>query len=132
MFREGDIVSKDVGECLIPVLAFEWCGAIEHLIDQYAERPPIHSACMSASFDDFGSNVFFCSNKAVGSKVGYARFCVDGRETATTDGAIPADDHGRSAARAGLFGEIEIRKHYMSGLMEEDVYEVGEVSAGSR
>lgn len=121
MLRERDVVSKDVGEGLIPVLAFEWRGTVEHLVYQYTERPPIHCACVSTPLDHFRSDIFFGSNEAVRPKIGNTRFSVDSGETTATDGTIPTDYHGGSAARAGLFRKVKVRKHYMARLMKEDI-----------
>lgn len=72
MLREWHVIAENVSECLVPAFAFEWCGAEEHLIDQYTERPPVHCTSMTATFNDFWCNVFFCTNERVGSEVRYA------------------------------------------------------------
>lgn len=36
MLREGNIVSQDVRKGCIAVLALEWGGAEQHLVNQYA------------------------------------------------------------------------------------------------
>lgn len=77
MLRERHVIAEDVSERLIPAFALEWCGAKQHFIDQYTERPPIHCASMTATFDDFWCNVFFCADEGVGSEVRYTRFGVD-------------------------------------------------------
>lgn len=77
MLWEWHVITENVSECLVPTFALEGCGAKQHFIDQYTERPPVYSTGMTATFDDFWCNVFFCTDERVGSKVRYARFGVD-------------------------------------------------------
>lgn len=77
MLGEWDVIAQNVSERLISAFAFERCGAEEHFVDQYTERPPVHCTSMTATFNDFWCNVFFCTNERVGSEVRYARFGVD-------------------------------------------------------
>lgn len=96
MFRERYLVPQNIGERCIPVLALEGSGAVEHLVHENAQGPPIHGAGVAAALDDFGSNVFFRSNKGVRSEIGDTGFGVNRRERGRR-GAISTDYHGWSA-----------------------------------
>ena len=72
MLWERHIIAENVSKCLISTFALERCSAEEHFIDEYAERPPVDCASMTAAFDDFWCNVFFRTDERVGTKVGYA------------------------------------------------------------
>ena len=78
MLWEWHVIAEYVSEGLIPIFPLEWCGAEEHFIYQYTERPPVNCAGMTAAFDDFWCNVFFGTNERVGSKIRDAGFGVDG------------------------------------------------------
>lgn len=71
MLRERHVITEDIGERLVSVLAFERCGAKEHFVDQYTERPPVHCACVTTAFDDLWCYVLFCSDKGIRPEVGY-------------------------------------------------------------
>ena len=103
MFWEGHFIPQDVGESGVAVLALEGSRAEQHLINQYSQRPPINGTCVTVSFDDFGCNIFFCSDKRVGPKVGNARLRVDQRVACRVRAVSAAQDHGWCAARIGLF-----------------------------
>lgn len=77
MLWEWHVIAENVSERLVPAFTLEWCGAEEHFIDQYTEGPPVHCAGMTATFDDFWCNVFFCTDERVGPEVRYAGFGVD-------------------------------------------------------
>ena len=79
MLWERHVIAENVSKRLISAFALEGCSAEEHFVNQYAERPPVDCASMTAAFDDFRCNVFFCTDERVGTKVGYAGFCVDRR-----------------------------------------------------
>ena len=75
---------------------------------------------MTTSLNDFRGYVLFCANEGIGAEIGDARFGVDCGE-GCANVAIAGDNHGWSTTRTGLFGEIEVGKHDMAGLMEENV-----------
>ena len=79
MLWERHVIAENVGECLISAFALEGCGAEEHLIDQYTERPPIDCTGMTTTFNNLWCNIFFCTDERVGPKVRYAGFGVDCR-----------------------------------------------------
>ena len=72
MLWKGNLVSQNIRKCLISAFALEGGCTEEHLIDQYAQRPPVHCACMATTFDYFWRNVLFRTHKGVCTKVGYA------------------------------------------------------------
>lgn len=77
MFGKRDIITEDIGKGGIPILAFEGRGAEQHLVDQYTQSPPIHGACVTATFDDLGRNIFLGANERVRPEICYTRFGVD-------------------------------------------------------
>ncbi len=107
MFREHGIVTKNVSECCISVLSLEGSSAIEHLVDEDSQGPPVNGAGMPTSFDDFWSNVLLGADKGIRAEVCNAGFCVNGRERGRR-GTVTADNHRRGTARIGLFGEIKV------------------------
>ena len=74
-----DILTQDIRECRSPVFALERGCAVEHLIYQDAQRPPIHRTGMTTALDNFGRDVLLSPDKRVGSEVCNARSCIDGR-----------------------------------------------------
>lgn len=80
MLWERHIIAKDIRKRSIAVLALEWCGAVQHLVDQDPESPPVHCTCVTAPFDDLRCDIFLRPNEGVCSKVCYTRFRVDRRE----------------------------------------------------
>lgn len=69
MFREWHVISENIGECRIAILALERGSPEQHLVYQDAQGPPINGTGVSIAFDDFGCNVLFCTDKRVRSKV---------------------------------------------------------------
>ena len=117
MFREWDFLPENVGECRIAVLALERRCAVQHLVYQDPQSPPIHSASVAAAFDNFWRNVFLRPHKRIRSEIGYTRFRIDrwqGRGTC----AVLTHDHRRLSTGVGLLGQVEVRQHYMPGLMK--------------
>ena len=98
MFWKRYIIAKYVSECLISTFALEGCSAEKHFIDQYTERPPIHRAGMTATFNYLWCNVFFCADERVGSEVCYAGFGVDCRQGIWSC-TVAANDHFWSTVR---------------------------------
>ena len=78
-FGEGYVVSQDVGKGCVSVLALEWGGAVQHLVDEDAEGPPIDGTGVAASFDNFWGYVLFSPDERVGTEIRYAGFRIDGR-----------------------------------------------------
>lgn len=74
MFGERNLLSKNVGEGRITILALERRCAVQHLINQDTQSPPIHRTRVSAAFDDFRCDVFFRPYEGIRSEVGYAGF----------------------------------------------------------
>ena len=68
-FRERHLVSQDIRESGVPVLAFEWCGAEQHLVDQDTESPPVDCAGVPATLDHFWRDVFFSTDEGVCSEI---------------------------------------------------------------
>lgn len=103
---ERDVLPEDVGEGAVAVLAFEGRGAVEHLIYQDAQRPPIYRTGMTTALDDLWCNILLSTDKRVCAEVGDARTSVDmeGRLAST----VLPDDHGRLAAGVGLLGQVEV------------------------
>ena len=95
-FWKRYLVPQDVCKCGVSVLSLEWRRAVQHFINQNAQRPPINGACVAASFDDLWCNVLFGSDERVCSKIGDARLGVDdglaGLMRAHT--SLVAHDHG--------------------------------------
>lgn len=79
MIREGDILPQDVGKGRVPVLTLERSRAVQHLVDQDAQGPPVYGAGMSAALDDLGRDVLLGPDERVRPEVGDAGFGVDGR-----------------------------------------------------
>ncbi len=102
MLRERNIVSQDICECSIPVLALEWCCAVEHFVHQNPQGPPINGTSVSTALDDFWRDVLLGTDKRVCSKVRNASFGIDYRVGA--GGTVSAEDHGRNTTSVGLFG----------------------------
>lgn len=119
--REGHVIPQNVCECRITVLAFERGGTVEHFVDKDTESPPIYGAGMAAAFDNFRGNVFFCSYKGVCAEVGDAGFGVNGRKGGGSS-TVAANDHRGCTPRIRLFGEVEVRKHNVAGLVEKDIW----------
>lgn len=71
MLREGNIVSQDIRKGGIAVLAFERGCAEQHLVNQYAEGPPINSTRMPTTLNNLRRNVLLRANKRVRSEVSY-------------------------------------------------------------
>jgi hypothetical protein len=72
VIREWDVFPEDVCKRRVPVLALERRRAVKHLVDQNAQRPPIHCARMATSLDDLRRNVLFGSYKRIRSEIRYA------------------------------------------------------------
>lgn len=121
MVGEGDVLAQDVGKRRVTVLALKRRRAIQHLVDQDAQRPPVDGARVPAALNHLGRDVLLRPDERVGAEVGDARLCVDGRQRVRA-GPVLADDHGRFAARVRLFGEVEVGKHDVAGLVEQDVW----------
>ena len=102
MVGERNVLAKNVGKCGIAILALEGGGAVKHLIDENAERPPVDSTCMAATLNNFWRNVFLGADERVGAEVGDARSGIDGGEGVRSC-AILADNHGWFAAEVRLF-----------------------------
>ena len=118
---EGYFVTEDIGEGGISVLALERRGAEEHLVDQYAQCPPIDGAGVTIAPDHLGCDIFFGADKGIGSEICYTRFGVNERIRVRIGAVTAAEDHGRSTARVRLLRQIKIRQHDMTRLMEEDI-----------
>lgn len=121
---EWNLVPENVRKCRIPVLALERSRSIKHLVYQDTQSPPIYSTGMSASFDDFGCNVFLSTNKGVCSEVIDTRFGIDCRHVVWVVGntAIArGHDHSGNSAGIGLLGQIKVGQHDVAGLMKKDV-----------
>ena len=60
---ERNIISQNIRKSGIAVLALERSCAKQHLINQYAEGPPIHCTGVSTSFNYLRGNVLLRANK---------------------------------------------------------------------
>ena len=69
MLRERYVVAQDVRKCSISVFAFERRRTKEHLVDQYAQGPPIDGAGVAAAFDYLRGNVLFGADERVCSEI---------------------------------------------------------------
>ena len=63
VLRERNIISQNVRKGGIAILALERSRAEQHLVNQYAESPPIHSTRVSAAFDNLRRNILLRTNK---------------------------------------------------------------------
>lgn len=70
VFREVDLVAQDARERRVTVLALEWGGTKEHLVDQDSQSPPIYSTGVTAALDHFWCNVLFCSDERIRAEIG--------------------------------------------------------------
>lgn len=68
---EGDLVPQDVRKSRVPVFALEWCCAVQHLVDENAQSPPVDCTSMPTALDYLWRNVFLCSNKRVCPEICY-------------------------------------------------------------
>lgn len=71
-FWEGYIVTEDVRERGVAVLALEGCGTVQHFVDQDTKGPPVYCTSVTASLDNFRRYVLFSS---------YERICPEVRNT---------------------------------------------------
>lgn len=107
MLWERYFIAENIRECLIPAFAFEGCGAEEHFIDQYTERPPIDCTSMTATFNNFWCNIFFRTDERISSEVRYAGFGVDCGQ-GVRSGTVAANNHLWGTVRARLFRKIKV------------------------
>ena len=121
MFGEANVVAQDVGKGGGPVLALEGRGAVEHLVDQDAQGPPVDGAGVAAALDDFGGDVLLGADERVGAEVGDARLGVHHGQGRLA-GARPRDDHGGHAAGVRLLGQVKVRQHDVAALVQQDVF----------
>ena len=77
MFREVDVRVDYFVECCIAIGAFERRCVEEHLVDQDAEGPPVHTAGMAIASQHFWRDVLFCANERVCSNIVSTRFCIN-------------------------------------------------------
>lgn len=77
MFWKLHLFSQNIRKRRRAVLALKRCRSVEHLINQNPQRPPIHSAGVSAALNHLWGNVLFSADERVGSKIGDARLRVD-------------------------------------------------------
>lgn len=80
VFWEWHVIAENIRECSVAVFPFERRGAVEHFVDENAERPPVDGGGVTAAFDDFGGDVFFGADEGVCAEVGDAGFGVYHRE----------------------------------------------------
>lgn len=77
MLWERHIIPQDIRKRSIAVLSLERRGSEEHLVNQYAQRPPIDRTGMSTAFDNLRRNVLLRTDKRVRSEIVYAGFRID-------------------------------------------------------
>ena len=63
MLWEGNIISQNVGKGSVAVLSFEGCSPKQHLVNQYAQSPPINRTRVSTALDNFWRNILLSSHK---------------------------------------------------------------------
>lgn len=107
MLWEWHIISQDVGERSIAVLALEGCSTEQHLVDEDPESPPIHRACMSTSLDDLRCDILLGPNEGIRSEVRYTGLRVDCGERVRVR-TVSTRDHRWFSTGVRLLGQIKV------------------------
>ena len=102
MFGERDFISQNIRKGRVSIFAFERRCAEQHFVDKDAQCPPVNSASMTITFNNFRSNVFLCPDERVGTEIRYARLCVNSGQRVGI-GSIASDDHCWSSSGIRLF-----------------------------
>ena len=105
-FGKRYFITQDICKRGVAVLALERGSAVEHFIDQDAQRPPVDGAGVAATFDHLGRDILLRTDERIRAEVGYARLGVDGGQVGESraDAVAGVDDHGGYAAGVGLLG----------------------------
>lgn len=107
MFRERNVITEDICESGVTVLALERGGTVQHFVNQNTQRPPIYCTSVTATFNDFWCNVFLCADKGIGAEVVDTGFCIDRWERISIR-SIAAQNHCWLSAWVGLLGQVKV------------------------